>query len=354
MNHGIVGGSLYNQSDAIKRVGELALRVLHGELADSIPVSALNVNQLQVDWRQLRRWGINEARVPLETQIQFRNPTTWDRYKAYILGSIVLFITQTTLIAGLLIQRRRRRRAEEELRANQDELRQSYERNRALGARLLKAQETERSRIAGELHDDICQRMLVLTVELELLGRTRSEGPATEALTVARDISKSLHDLSHRLHPTRLRMIGLAPALEQLCFDLSRAGVDIVYRHDHLPPTLPSDVMLCVFRVVQEALQNAVKYSHAKNVSVHVQNGPDALAVTIVDNGAGFDVNAAWGKGVGLISMVERLDAMGGSLHVDSSPGGGTRVTATIPASVVHDTRDDVAARFVSKELETA
>jgi signal transduction histidine kinase len=351
MDHGIVGGNVYIQRAAIQHVGELALRVLHGESADSIPLAALDLNETQVDWRQLRRWGIDEARLPVGTQVRFRNPTIWDRYKAYILGTVALFITQTMLITGLLIQRKRRRRAEEELRTNQDELRQSYERNRDLAARLLKAQETERSRIAGELHDDICQRMLVLTVELELLGRARSEGPATEALSVAREISKSLHDLSHRLHPTRLRMIGLAAALEQLCLDLSRAGVAIEYRHDNLPRTLPSDVMLCLFRVVQEALQNAVKYSHATHVSVRAQNGPNELSLTIIDDGAGFDIDAAWGKGVGLISMVERLDAIGGALDIRSGPKAGTRVTATIPAAVVH-TRYPAAARFAPEERE--
>ena len=351
ISHGIVGGSLYSQSAAIGRVGQVALRVLRGEAADSIPVAALNLNENQIDWRQLRRWNINEARIPSGAIVRFREPTIWDRYSSYILGALTLFVTQTVLITGLLIQRRQRRRAEAELLANQRELRRSYERNRDLGARLLKAQETERSRIAGELHDDICQRMLLLTVELELLGRVnRGEGPAAEALTVARDISKSLHDLSHRLHPTRLRMIGLASALERLCLDLSRAGISIAYTHEGVPSALPRDVMLCLFRVVQEALQNAMKYSHAKNLSVDLRNGPDGLVVTIIDNGVGFDVDDAWGKGVGLSSMVERLDAIGGVLRVQSGPGAGTRVTAIVPAAAVFATDQDSGPLLLSRD----
>ncbi len=248
-------------------------------------------------------------------------------------------MTQTVLITGLLIQRRRRQRAEAELRANQHELRRSYERNRALGARLLRAQETERSRIAGELHDDICQRMLVLTVELELLGRAnRHQGPAAEALSVARDISKSLHELSHRLHPTRLRMLGLVAALEHLCVELSRAGFTITFTHHLVPSSLASDVMLCLFRVVQEALQNAIKHSRAKDVFVHLGFDGDRLTATIVDNGGGFDVEAAWGNGVGLVSMVERLEAIGGILRIDSRRGQGTRLRASVPAKLVKDT----------------
>ncbi len=353
MDHGIVGGSLYRQNAAIRRVGQVALRVLRGESADSIPVTTLDLNENQVDWRQLRRWGINEARVPPGTRLTFRNPSIWDRYSNYILGALTILVTQTVLIAGLLIQRKRRQRAEEELRANQGELRRSYERNRDLAARLLKAQETERSRIAGELHDDICQRMLLLTVELELLGRTnRNEGPAAEALTVARDIARSLHELSHQLHPTRLRMIGLAPALDHLCLELSRAGIAIEYTHENVPSALPPDVMLCLFRVVQEALQNAIKYSKATHLSVQVRNGSDGLSLTVIDNGVGFNVDGAWGEGVGLVSMVERLDAIGGALDIRSSPGIGPRVLATIPAAVVQRTSASAVPQFSPEDHE--
>jgi signal transduction histidine kinase len=354
IDHGVVGGSLYKQSDAIERVGRMALRVLHGESADSIPVAVLDSNENQIDWRQLRRWRLDVARVPAGTQIRFRDPTIWDRYRNYILGAFTVFFTQTVLIAGLLIQRKRRQRAEAELLANQSELRRSYERNRDLGARLLKAQETERSRIAGELHDDICQRMLVLTVELELLDRVnRNEGPAADALTIAQEISKSLHDLSHRLHPTRLRMIGLAAALERLCLDLSRAGLTIAYNHHDVPSTLPSDVMLCLFRVVQEAVQNAIKHSKASDLSVQLRNEPDGLSVIVIDNGSGFDIDAAWDKGVGLSSMIERLEAIGGSLQIRSSPGGGTRVSATIPAAVVYGRDESAGPTFPPEDGKT-
>jgi signal transduction histidine kinase len=345
IGHGVVGGSLYSQSAAIQRVGQLALRVLLDESPDSIPLAVLNLNENQVDWRVLRRWGIDESRIPAGTRIRFRDPTIWDRYQTYIFGALVVLLTQTVLIAGLLIQRKRRRRAEAELQVKQGELRRSYERNRDMGARLLRAQETERSRIAGELHDDICQRMLLLTIELESLGRaSRYEGPAAEALTVAKDIAKSLHELSHRLHPTRLRMIGLTAAIEHLCADLSRAGLSIRFTHDNVPSLLPSEVMLCLFRVVQEALQNAIKHSQASDLLVHLSHAADGLSLTVMDNGVGFDVDDAWGNGVGLISMVERLEAIGGALEVRSSPGTGTRVTAIVPAEVVLRPHETAAA----------
>ena len=339
MDHGIVGGSLYSQRDAIERVGQLALRVLRGEPADTIPVAVLHLNANQVDWRQLRRWGIDEARVPPGTLVSFRNPTVWDRYKAYILGAVALLLAQSALITGLLIQRRRRRQAEGKLRASQGELLRSYERNRDLAARLLRAQEGERSRIARELHDDICQRMLVLTVELKSLdGTNHRVGRAAAALAVAQGIAKSLHELSHSLHPAKLQLLGLVAAIDQLRLDLSRIGITIGFSHHDVPSTLAPDLMLCLFRIVQEAIQNAIKYSKASEVSVHLSGSSDQLTVTISDNGVGFDVEAAWSQGLGLFSMMERAEALGGSFEIHSSPGAGARLTASVPLHAVQST----------------
>jgi len=243
------------------------------------------------------------------------------------------------LIAGLLIQRARRRRAEADLRGSQTELLKSYERNRDLGSRLLKAQETERSRIARELHDDICQRMLLLTIELQLQSRARRDERSTAqaldiAQDIAQDIAKSLHDLSHGLHPTKLQMIGLSPALERLCHELARSGIVITYTHSGIPPTLSPDVMLCLFRVAQEALQNAIKYSQAREIAVILNHvAGTGVRLTITDDGVGFNVDGTWNRGLGLISMRERLEAVGGTLSIFSKPGFGTRLVAAAPLS---------------------
>ena len=329
---GIVGGSLYSQSAVIDRVGDLALRVLRGESADSIPLTVVSPTRNQVDWRQLRRWRIDEARVPPETLVLFRQLTIWDRYKAYILATVAVVVMQTSLIAGLLIQRKRRRRAETRLLGSQAELRSSYQRIRSLGSRLLRAQETERSRIARELHDDICQRMLLLTIALQAMRGSDADGAvATDALTQAQGIARSLHELSHQLHPTRLRLLGLIDALDRLRVEVSRAAIPIAFTHEHVPPTLPPEVMLCLFRVAQETLQNAIRHSGATEVSIHLSGGGGRLTLTVADNGTGFDTDAAWQKGVGLLSMVERLEAVGGSLQIRSAIGAGTSVTASVP-----------------------
>ncbi len=344
MDYGIVGGSLLDRGAMMETVGQLAVRVLRGEPADSIPTSSPSLNVSQVDWRQLRRWGISEARVPAGTLVRFKEFSVWERYRGYIVAAVWILFAQTALIVGLLVQRSRRRDAEETVRASQAELRSSYERVRALGARLLRAQDTERARIARELHDDVSQQVAMLEIDLELLrGAGRGlAGGLEEALNRAHGIARSVHDLSHRLHPAKLQLIGLVSALHGLQRELSRSDLAITFTHQTVPSTLPPDLTLCLFRIAQEAVQNAVKYSGAHLVSVHLSGSPDGLALAIVDDGVGFDVNAAWGKGLGLISMTERLEAIGGTLEIRSKPGTGTRLEVRAPLRVEHVT-DTVA-----------
>jgi signal transduction histidine kinase len=338
MGLGIVGGSLLDQVGRTEAVASLALRVLHGERADSIPTWSPNLHVPQVDWRQLRRWGLSEARLPAGTLVKFREPTAWERYKVYIVSALAILLAQTALIAGLLIQRRRRQQAEALVRRSRAELRTSYERIRDLGARLLKAQESERSRLAGELHDDIGQQLTLLEIDLKLLG---GAGPGDahrltdEALSRARSISRSMHDLSNRLHPARLRLIGLVAAVQGLAREMEQSDVAIAVSHENMPPTLPPDLTVGLFRIVQEALQNALKYSQAKHVSVDLRGTPDGLVLTIADDGVGFDAAAAWNKGLGMITMRERLDMFGGTLDLRSIPGAGTRIEARVPIQAV-------------------
>ncbi len=166
----------------------------------------------------------------------------------------------------------------------------------------------------------------------------KADGLTEEALSRAHAIARSVHDLSHRLHPAKLRLIGLVPALNGLQRELSRSDVAVTFTHDNVPARLSPDLTLCLFRIVQEALQNALKYSRAAHVSVHLGGGPEGLALTIVDDGVGFDVNAAWGTGLGLMSMRERLEAIGGTLEIRSAPGIGTRLEIRTPLPAAEGT----------------
>jgi signal transduction histidine kinase len=338
MNHGIVGGSLKDQTAQLEAVGRLTVRVLSGESADSIPVSSLNLNVRQVDWRQLRRWGISESAVPEGARLLFKEPTVWERYKVYVLGTIAVLLAQTFLIVGLLVQRRRRRLAEDQARGSQEALQGSYERIRDLGSRLLRAQDTERSRLARELHDDISQQVALLSADLELLlgGEVAPDNEVVlgEAWNRTQDIAISLHDLSHRLHPAKLRLIGLVAGLRSLQREMSHSDLKVTFTHDNVQASLPPELTVSLFRIAQEALQNAVKHSNAETVRIHLQGGSTDLVLTVSDDGAGFDVDSEWGKGLGLISIGERAETVGATFTVRSQPGAGTSLTVHVPVGV--------------------
>jgi signal transduction histidine kinase len=337
MDRGVVGGALMSLESQIRVTADLARRVLKGEAADAIPAVEVDLHVNQVDWRQLRRWDISEARVPAGTLVQFREPTRWERDKVYFLGGAAVVIVETGLVALLVVQGVRRRRAEARARAAAEELRVSYDRIRDLGGRLLNAQEAERARIARELHDDISQQMTLLVLDLDQIatahaGANDKLGPvAREALERAAGITSGVHQLSHRLHPAKLRLIGLVAALTSLQRETSNGEVAVTFSHQDVPPRLPQEPVLCLYRVAQEAVQNAVRHGGAREISMRLVGGADRLTLTITDNGAGFDVKAVEGRGLGLISMRERLEPVGGSLRIHSVPGQGTRVEAVVP-----------------------
>ena len=194
----------------------------------------------------------------------------WERYRVYIVGAVTALLAQAVLIAGLFIQRTRLRKAEQQVRSSQAALHKSYDRIRDLGSRLLKAQEDERSRIARELHDDISQQLTVLTIDLKLLGQQvqgHTETAAAEALKRVEDIGTSVHDLSHRLHPARLRVIGLVDALNGLKRELSHPEVTVTFTHEGVPPTLPPISRLSVPGRARGAAKCLQTQSSAERVS---------------------------------------------------------------------------------------
>ncbi len=335
---GVVGGVVRDTRETGTHLGEMAVRILTGTRAQDIPIEVPRLLPY-LDWRQLQRWGITAARVPAGALIKFREPSIWEQYKLYALGAVMVLLAQTALIAGLLVQRKRRRQAEEQVRGSQAELRASYEQIRHLGSRLLNAQDAERSRIARELHDDISQQVALLAIDLgRLRGSVQGQGEELRigAVTRAHGLARSVHDLSHRLHPAKLQLIGLVPALDALQRELSRPDLAVTFTHDNVPPSLAPELTLCLFRIVQEALQNALKHSKAREVSVHLHSGPEEIVLTIVDDGVGFDIDRALGKGLGLISMRERLEPVGGRLEVRSTPGAGTRLEVRVPLPAAH------------------
>jgi signal transduction histidine kinase len=334
LGHGVVGGRLKDQTAEARAIAGLALRVLRGERADAIPIAGPDLAVTALDWRALQRWGLDATPLGGTAQVRFREPSVWERYGAYLVAALGVLVAQFALIAGLLVQRDRRRRAEQEVRRSEAALRVSFERVRALGGRLIDAQEEERARIARELHDDVSQQVALLEIDLTLMAN--ASGPeaqelSDDAVNRVREVARTVHELSHRLHPTKLGLIGLGRAVDGLQREWSQAGRCVVVSHDELPTALPPAVTLCVYRVAQEAIQNAVGHGQATRIAVHVAVRDGDLELDVEDNGVGFDVEGRWGEGLGLISMEERVAAAGGRFQIRSAPGAGTTVTATVP-----------------------
>ena len=330
LGRGPVGGHLYSLERHGQSAAELGLRVLRGEPPSSIPVRELQSTANIFDARQLARWRLDERRLPPNSIVRFRDPTIWDRYSQYVVGGVAVFAAQALLIVSLLVQRGRRRRAEAELRGSLDQIRD-------LSRRLIAAQETERAHLARELHDNISQQMAILQSDLHTLMSGRAPVPPQSldhliADTSARAaaVASSLRDLSHRLHPGHLRLVGLTSALGQLQRELSTSDVAVAFSYEQVPATLSSEVMLCLYRVAQEAVTNAIKHGRAQSVSVDVRGTGDAIIMTVDDDGTGFDVGDA-PRGLGLLSMSERVEQIGGKLQIRSERGCGTHVEAAVP-----------------------
>ena len=253
-----------------------------------------------------------------------REPSLWNTHKWTLLVAGAVLIGQSLLIGGLLVQRRRRRRAELAL--------------RDLSGRLLTGQEEERRRIARELHDNLSQQMALLSIGITQVAKGLGETPEPVARSIrevgqrAVDISTEIHNLSHRLHSTRLEALGLVEAVRGHCDELLAQGVYVSVHEENVPRSLPHGMALCLFRIVQEGLNNVVKHSGAQEAQVALRAKGDVLLLTIADFGRGFDErHATMNGGLGLASMRERLRLIHGEFDVRSEPGLGTTIIARVP-----------------------
>ncbi len=210
--------------------------------------------------------------------------------------------------------------ADEALRRTRTELEQ-------LAGHLIQTQEEERHRISRELHDDIPQRLSLLAIEVDSLGQSLADAGCDKELehvsllkAQAEALTDDVHQLSHQLHSARLRHLGFWSAVEELASKVSKqhhiaVNVSTFGRDTMLSP----DVALCLFRVTQEALNNAVRHGHADFVSIHLGIDSAMAMLQVSDTGVGFNVADCEG-GIGLVSMRERLRMIGGEFAVESHP----------------------------------
>jgi signal transduction histidine kinase len=217
-----------------------------------------------------------------------------------------------------------------------------------LGGRLIEAEEKERSRIARELHDDIGQRLALLSIQLDHSIRTSEPSRAKagrrhseiERLTHLKqaaqnctELASIVHALSHELHSSTLDLLGLASAVSDFCRQFSEQhSVTVDCTTTDIPNPLPGEVSLCLFRVVQEGLRNALKYSGVSYFEVLLRGTTDAIELEVRDRGVGFDTGTISAKGgLGLLSMRERVQLVKGTISIESQPNRGTTIVLRIP-----------------------
>ena len=217
----------------------------------------------------------------------------------------------------------------------------------SMSRKLVDAQEQERTRIARELHDDINQRLALLSVQLEA---SRQNPPHTAAdvsilLTEVRErideISSDVQSISHRLHSSQLEYLGIVAATRSFCGEFSTAqNVEVNFSHDEIPRSIPRNISLCLFRILQEAVHNAVKYSKVRHFEVRLSCSERQLSLTVSDQGVGFDPESALSRGgLGLTSMKERVRLIDGTITIESKPQQGTTISVHVPIRTEHDSK---------------
>jgi signal transduction histidine kinase len=217
---------------------------------------------------------------------------------------------------------------------------------RELSGRLIRAQEVERSRIGRELHDDLSQQVALLAFGLsQLTKRLPTHKLRVEVLRLLEEtkrLSDDVHRLSHELHSSVLDHLGLVAAAQTLCDEVSRQHkVFVRFTETNFPADLSQEVSLCLFRILQEALNNISKHSHASFAHVILMGAPEGVLLTARDDGVGFDPGDKRNRcGLGLLSMSERLCLVGGSLVIDSAPSCGTTVKVWVPTKPAEVPRD--------------
>jgi len=208
-----------------------------------------------------------------------------------------------------------------------------------MSRKLIEAQEQERTRIARELHDDISQRLALLGVEIDA---AKSNAPncvedvnrlLNEVQQRLVEVSSEVQSISHQLHSSQLEYLGIVAAMRSFCKEFAaRQKVEIEFTHDEIPKTVPYEVSLCLFRVLQEAVHNAAKHSHGRQFKVRLGCSGSELQFTVTDRGSGFDIERAMNTGgLGLTSMRERVRMVNGTISIESKATQGTSIHVRVP-----------------------
>ena len=454
LGYGVVGGRMASMEMTGVEAGEMALRILRGEKPSNIPITSEGTNIDLFDWRQFKRFKIQEDRLPPDSIVRYKTYSFWELYRTYIVGTVFLILVQSGLISFLLWQRAQRRRVEARYRtvadftyaweywANLDDsleyvspscerisdyqtrdffdnptllkeiilpedrelwnrhyhdsrqelkpceiqfriqrrdgqirwiehncqpvidaqghlqgfrasnrdittrkqgeelLKQNQQDLSRLAGRIISTQEEELQRLSREIHDDLTQRLASLALDAALIEKqinptqqSRTVGDLKGLRNNLSEVADQVHDLSRRLHPSVLDDLGLEQAVqaESAAFK-SKTEIELSITIGGLPESVPPKAALCVYRVIQEGLQNIAKHSGAKLASITLQGRSNGIRLLIEDKGGGFDPQEVRKKaGIGLSSMRERVRLLNGTISFASKQGQGTKIEVFIP-----------------------
>ena len=363
LGDGIVAGPLLSFEDLSRKTAAVALRLLKGEAPESIQVPPQILGPVVFDWRELRRWNIDENRVPPGSIIRFRSPTAWEEYKWYVIAGGALFVVEAILVVGLAVNLAKRKRVERSLREAEKLARdfnrqliqaQEAERSRLaelerrtlqlrrLASQLTLAEQNARKQLASTLHDGLQQLLFSAGITLDQALKAGSQDDLVGLLQRARaDVKEAMEaarTLSVNLFPPILHVAGLPAALTWLAKRTQEQyNVVVNVTADALANPEASDVRILLFEVVRELLFNAVKHAHVDRVDLMLAVGPgDIIHIDVSDEGVGFDPAVILHHenqqqvGLGLFSIQERLALLGGHLDIQSAPGKGTRFSLTL------------------------
>jgi signal transduction histidine kinase len=322
LGEGIVGGPLLSESEAGRKAGEAAHRILSGERPEKVEIIPVTAGAALYDFRELERWGIRESTLPAGSRVLYRPVQAWKAYPGPVAAGVSLVALQAAIILGLLLQRSRRRLAQEEA--------------RMLARRLLTAREDERRKLARELHEDLSQRLARLSIDAARVERQVPDSAGKEPARAMRaDLSRLSEDvdaLAYQLHPSVLDDLGLNEALKVECEQFSRReSMAARLVSFQAPSALPPEVAVSLLRIAQEALRNVARHSRARRVTIEVTSANGTLHMNVRDDGVGFLPGGRRVRSLGLASMRERAGLVGGRLEIESAPGRGTTVTVTVP-----------------------
>ena len=325
IGRGIVGGSLADLEMMADKLGMTAVEILRGNPPTTEPQTMPDLQSLIFDWKQMKRFGMRMDQLPPGSRVINREPGAWELYKRYILLALFAFSLQALLIVLLLRQRYTLRRDQQQI--------------RELSSRLIHAQDDERAHIARELHDGINQELAMVTMDLQKIDAAlpdlSTRSTVQQIWRQIIDVSNELQKLSHDLHSVKLAHLGLVSALRGLTQEVgTHEQIEVTFQARQVPERLPNEVSLAMFRVAQEALRNASRHGKAKVVNVVLFFEDGWLTLSVNDHGQGFDPSHAV-RGLGLMSMQERMRLVHGRLKLHSSPASGTSIRASVPVDAV-------------------